>query len=258
MPNPVPYKTLRISLKLPTIPYTHNNTLHTLANPNDQLFKPQCNVNTPAVHVPQPPYNNSTATPNAVRKLTALNTNGFLPTITQRHRRLTNGNTQQHDKYINQMTTEPAHKTTYNTHTEKKITSLITRTTTTTMSANDEGNSTPDTSRLRGRRGGRAPRGRIRGRRFRFSLSAHTALTHYLLRKTRCQQLQATDAISITVGNLHDAPLNARRLDKNVYPPTADRDNILTNDPIYLYHPAARPDLHSPLALTPLVPLTPL
>jgi hypothetical protein len=55
-----------------------------------------------------------------------------------------------------------------------------------------------------------------------------------------------------TIGNFHDAPLNARKLDKNVYPAAIDRDNVLETDPIYLYQPSPRQDLQSPLALTPL------
>jgi hypothetical protein len=64
----------------------------------------------------------------------------------------------------------------------------------------------------------------------------------------------ATDAISLTIGNFHDALVNARKIDKNIYPSVADRDNILEADPIYIYHPCARQDLQSPLALTPLSP----
>jgi len=64
----------------------------------------------------------------------------------------------------------------------------------------------------------------------------------------------ATNAISLTIGNVHDAPLDARKIDKNVYPTAVYRDNILATDPIYLYHPSPRQDLQSPLALTPLSP----
>jgi len=64
----------------------------------------------------------------------------------------------------------------------------------------------------------------------------------------------ATYAISLTIGNYHDAPLNARKLDKNVYPTATDRDNVLEADPIYLYHSSPHQDLQIPLALTPLSP----
>jgi hypothetical protein len=80
------------------------------------------------------------------------------------------------------------------------------------------------------------------------------ALTQHLMRRGRGLQLAATDAISLAIGNYHDAPLNARKIDKNVYPTAADRDNILETNPICLYHPSPRQDLHSPLALTPLSP----
>ena len=63
-----------------------------------------------------------------------------------------------------------------------------------------------------------------------------------------------TDDVSLAIGNYRDAPLNARKIDKNVYPTAANRTTILETDPIYLYHPAPRQDLQSPLALTPLSP----
>ena len=75
-----------------------------------------------------------------------------------------------------------------------------------------------------------------------------------MMRRGRGLHPGATYAISLTIGNYHDAPLNARKSDKNVYPTAADRTNILETDPIYLYHPSARQDLQSPLALTPLSP----
>jgi hypothetical protein len=64
----------------------------------------------------------------------------------------------------------------------------------------------------------------------------------------------ATNVISLTIGNFHDTPINVRKLDKNGYPSTPNRDNILEIDHIYLYHPSNRQDLQSPLALTPLSP----
>ena len=63
-----------------------------------------------------------------------------------------------------------------------------------------------------------------------------------------------TDAISLAIGNFHDAPLNARKIDKNVYPTATNRTTVLETDPIYLYHPSPRQDLQSPLALNPLSP----
>jgi len=80
------------------------------------------------------------------------------------------------------------------------------------------------------------------------------ALTHHPMRRGRNIQPPTTDAISLTIGNYHDAPLNARKIDKKVYPSAADRNNILETDPIYLYNPSSRQDLQSTIALTPLSP----
>jgi hypothetical protein len=123
------------------------------------------------------------------------------------------------------------------------------------MSSADDRNNNPNAAAPRGRRGGsRAFRGRNRGRGFHFNLNVKAALTQHLMRRGRGLQPPATDAISIAIGNYHDAPLNARKIDKNVYPTAADRVNILETDPIYLYHPTPRQDLQSPFALTPLSP----
>ena len=92
----------------------------------------------------------------------------------------------------------------------------------------------------RGRRGGRTFRGRSMGNGFRFVLNAQMALTQHLMRRGRSLLTPATDAISLTIGNFSDAPLNARRLDNNVYPTALDRDNVLEVDTIYLYHPSPR------------------
>jgi hypothetical protein len=80
------------------------------------------------------------------------------------------------------------------------------------------------------------------------------ALTRHLMRLGRDLQLAATDAISFTIGNYHDAPLNARKLDKTFYPTAANRNNILETDSIYLYHPSPRQDLQNTFTLTPLSP----
>jgi len=80
------------------------------------------------------------------------------------------------------------------------------------------------------------------------------ALTQHLMRQGRGPQPAATDTISLTIGNYHDVPLSARKLDKNVYPTAVDRDITLETDPIYLYHPSPRQDLRSPFALTPMSP----
>jgi len=74
------------------------------------------------------------------------------------------------------------------------------------------------------------------------------------MRRGRDLQPAATDAISLTIGNYHDALLNSRKLDKNVYPSAVIRKNILETDPLYLYHPSPRQDLQNPCALTPLSP----
>jgi hypothetical protein len=80
------------------------------------------------------------------------------------------------------------------------------------------------------------------------------ALTKHMMRRGRGLQPAATDVIYLTIGNYHDAPLNARKIDKIVYPAAADRSNILETDPIYIYHPSPRQDLQSPLALIPISP----
>jgi hypothetical protein len=80
------------------------------------------------------------------------------------------------------------------------------------------------------------------------------ALTEHLMRRGRSLLPPAIDAISLTIGNFHDVPLNARRLETHVYPTTVDRDNVLGADPIYLDHLLPRQDLQSPIALTPLSP----
>jgi len=74
------------------------------------------------------------------------------------------------------------------------------------------------------------------------------------MRRGRILMPPAIDAISLTIGNDHDAPLNARKLGNNLYSTAADRINILEADPIDLDHPSPRQDLHSPLALIPLSP----
>jgi hypothetical protein len=80
------------------------------------------------------------------------------------------------------------------------------------------------------------------------------ALTQHLLRRGRSLLPPYTNVVSLTIGNLHDAPLNARRLDKNVYPTAVDRDNVLDSYPVKLHHPSPRQDLQSPFALTPFSP----
>jgi len=123
------------------------------------------------------------------------------------------------------------------------------------MSSADNRNNNSNVTASRGRSGGsRAFRGRTRGLGFHFSLNAQEALTHHFMRRGMSLQPPATDVISLANGNYHDAPLNPRKLDRNVYPTAADRINILETDPIYLYHPTPRHDLQSPLALTPLSP----
>ena len=57
------------------------------------------------------------------------------------------------------------------------------------------------------------------------------ALTQHLMRRGRSLLPPATDAISLIIGNFHNAPLNARRLDHNMYPTAVDRDNVLEADP---------------------------
>ncbi len=74
------------------------------------------------------------------------------------------------------------------------------------------------------------------------------------MRRGRRLQPAASDIIFLTIGSYHDAPLNAPKIDKNVYPTAANRDNILDTGLVYLYYPSPRQDLQSPLSLTPLSP----
>ena len=123
------------------------------------------------------------------------------------------------------------------------------------MSFADDRNNNSNANAPRGRRGsGRAFRARARGRGIHFNQSAREALTQHPMRQGRGLQPAASDITSLTIGNNHDAPLNARKIDNNVYPTAANRDKILTTYPIYLYHPSPRQDLQSPLARTPLSP----
>jgi len=75
-----------------------------------------------------------------------------------------------------------------------------------------------------------------------------------MMRRGRGLQPAASDIISLTTGNYHDAPINARKIDNNVYPMAANRNNVIDTDPIYLYQPSPRQDLQSPLALIPMSP----
>ena len=110
------------------------------------------------------------------------------------------------------------------------------------MSSNDY-NTHADASGLRGRRGGRTPRGRSRDRGFSIGLNAQRAISQHLMRRDRSLLPPAINSISLTIGNVHDAPLNARKLNKNGYPTAVDHDNVLEVDPIYLYHLSPRQDL---------------
>ena len=123
------------------------------------------------------------------------------------------------------------------------------------MSSADDRNNNTNPAASRGRSGGsRAFRGRTRGRGFYFNMTAQAAFTQHLMRSGRSLQPPANDIISLTIGSYHDVALNARKIDKDVYPTAADHTNILETDPIYFYHPTPRQDLQSPLALTPLYP----
>jgi hypothetical protein len=96
-----------------------------------------------------------------------------------------------------------------------------------------------------GKRGGKAPRDRSRGKGFYLSLDAQMSLTQHLMCRGHSQRPPATVNVSLTIDSFHDVPFNARRLDKNVYHEVIDRDNILQVDPIYLSHPSARQTLNS-------------
>ena len=110
------------------------------------------------------------------------------------------------------------------------------------MLSNDD-NTQAAASRLRGRRGGRTFRGRSRGHGFRFGINAQMDLTQHLMRKGRSLMSPATNTISLPIGNFHDAPLNTRRLDMNVYPTAVNRGSVPEADPIYLHNPSPRQDL---------------
>ena len=119
------------------------------------------------------------------------------------------------------------------------------------MSSADDRNNNSNAAASRGTRGdSRAFRDRTSGRGFHFNLNAQEALTQHPMRRGRGLQPPATDVISLAIGNYHDAPLNARKIDKNVYPTAADRINILETDPIYLY-PAKTYKVPSPSTLGP-------
>ncbi len=120
-------------------------------------------------------------------------------------------------------------------------------------SNNDETNNRAPGRSTRGRRGVRPPRGRGFGRSYSLTANAHIALTQHLLRRTHTQKPALSDPISRLLGSFHTAPLNARRVDPNVYPTPTDRESVLAN-PIYYHHPSARLDLQSPLALNPISP----
>jgi len=121
------------------------------------------------------------------------------------------------------------------------------------MSSNDDRTFTNAPS-SRVKTGNRISRDRNRGRGFYFGLNTQMSLTQHLMSRGRSLLPSATYAISLNIGNFHDAPLNARRVDKNVYPTAVDRNIVLETDLIYLHHPSPRLDLQSPLALTPMSP----
>ena len=96
------------------------------------------------------------------------------------------------------------------------------------MSKNNQDRTTNiDTTGHQDRRGGRVPRGRTRDIGFNFNLNSQMALTQHLMRRGHGLRPTATDTISLTIGIFYDAPFNAKKLDKNVYPSGVDRDNIL-------------------------------
>ena len=99
------------------------------------------------------------------------------------------------------------------------------------MSNTDDRNNKSNATAPRGRRDGRAPRARSRGRGFHFKLNAQMALTQHMMRRGRGLQPAATDVISLAIGNYHVASLNARKIEKNVYSTAADRNHIVETDP---------------------------
>jgi len=92
------------------------------------------------------------------------------------------------------------------------------------MSSVDDRNNKSNANAPRGRRGGgRAYRARARGRGFHSNQSAQEALTQHLMHRGRGLQPAASDPISLTIGNYHDAPLNARKLDKQERVPNSSQ-----------------------------------
>ena len=224
-------------------PARTRNDPHTLTNPNQQPYlKYKLNTNTAVIieYVPAKNTANPTGITTNTKNYVPPNTNDFPPTNNTRPMHRTNGHVIQHKHYINWTHDDDHHNTNYANSTEQsaKLPST-TYATTTTMSSNDDSIHI-DAPSSQGRRGDKTSRGRNRGRGFHFGLNAQMALTQHLMRRGRSLLTPATDAISLTIGNFSDAPLNARRLDNNVYPTALDRDNVLEVDTIYLYHPSPR------------------
>ena len=157
----------------------------------------------------------------------------------------TNGLAQHHHNYINKTTSKSPHKTNnaFDPPTSPNKSPEHINTTYDKMSNNDDRTANNGTTGHRCRRVDPIPRGRARGMGFHFSLNAQMALTQHLMRRSQSLRPAATDTISLTIGIFYDALLNAKKLDKNVYPSAADRDDILQTKPNYLYDPSARQEL---------------
>jgi len=231
-------------------------SIHALTNPHCQpylKFKFRGNAPVKNNHLPRNYTTTSTDIPKIPKKITPPSTSDPSTLTTTRPMHHANGPAHRHKQSINRRRDDYHHKPhRAPIRTRHKLVSYQHHTSNCDiMSSADDRNNNSNATAPCGRRGGRAFRGRTRRRGFHFNLNAKMALTQHLMRRERGLQPPATDVISLAIGNYHDAPLNARKTDKHVYPTAADRNNILKSDHIYLYHSSPRQDLQSPLALTP-------
>ncbi len=102
-----------------------------------------------------------------------------------------------------------------------------------------------------------APRGRRYTQRHRrgahnlsLSNNARLALTKHLARKGQSTKPPASDPTYTTIGNYHQAPLNARQITADVYPPVSICADLASN-PIYIHHQSGKRISKAPLPLRP-------
>jgi len=205
-------------------PTRTRNDPHTLTNPNQQPYlKYKLNTNT-MVTIDDVPAKN-TATPTDVTINTTNNVppniNDLPPTNNTRPMHRTIGHAAQHKHYINWTHYDHYHKTknptlqSYRLNFQRNAISQLQYRVTTIAP-------TP-TPQAPGADAAARPFAAEAGAMASALVSTHK-WTQHLMRMGRILLLPATDAISLTIGNFHDAPLNARRIDKNVYP---DRKSVV-------------------------------